>query len=141
MKKAVALSLVGVFLGASLFVSPASALPPFKKAFEDKYVTNSSSEGFKDAFKAASCNTCHVKGKDKKSRNAYGAALAKITGGHAKKDLDDAKASGGDDAQKAKMAEILKKLDDAFAKVEGQKSPSGDTYGDLIKAGKLPAGT
>ena len=72
MKKAVAFFMVGVFLAASLFVSPASALPPFKKAFEDKYVTNSSSTDFQAAFKTASCNTCHVKGKEKTARNAYG---------------------------------------------------------------------
>ena len=65
--------------------------------------------------------------------------LSKIIGGHAKADLDAAK-TAGEDAGKAKMDEILKKLDDAFTKVEGQKSASGKTYGDLIKAGKLPAG-
>ena len=140
MRKAVALALVAAYVAANLLVSPASALPQFKKAFEDKYVANSTSDDFKAAEKAAGCNVCHVKGaKDKKSRNAYGMALSKIVGGHAKADLDAAKA-GGDDAQKAKMTEILKKLDEAFTKVEGQKSASGETYGDLIKAGKLPAG-
>jgi hypothetical protein len=83
---------------------------------------------------------CHVKGPNKKVRNAYGTALSKIIGGHAKADLDAAKAAGGEDAQKAKMTEILKTLDDAFTKVEGQKASSGQTYGELIKAGKLPAG-
>jgi hypothetical protein len=139
MRKAVALALVVVYVAGNLLVSPASALPQFKKAFEEKYVTNSSSDEFKAAFKAAGCNVCHVKGAmDKKSRNAYGVALAKVTGGHAKKDLDAL--SGDEDGKKAKLAEILKKLDDAFSKVEGQKSASGKTYGDLINAGKLPAG-
>jgi hypothetical protein len=139
MRKAVALALVAAYVAANLLVSPASALPQFKKAFEDKYVANSTSDDFKAAEKTASCNVCHVKGKDKKVRNAYGMALSKIVGGHAKADLDAAKA-GGADAQKAKMTEILKTLDEAFTKVEGQKSASGETYGDLIKAGKLPAG-
>jgi hypothetical protein len=140
MRKAVALALVVVYVASNLLVSPASALPQFKKAFEEKYVANSGSDEFKEAFKTAGCNVCHVKGaKDKKSRNAYGLALSKIIGGHAKAEWDTAKA-GGEDAGKAKMDEILKKLDDAFTKVEGQKSASGKTYGDLIKAGKLPAG-
>ncbi len=138
MKKAVTLSLVALLLGASVFTSPANALPDFKKAFEAKYVTNSSSEAFKDAFKAAGCNVCHVKGNmDKKARNAYGQALAKITGGHAKADLDSAKKTS-DEARAAKLKEILKTLDGAFDKVEAQKAPSGQTYGDLLKAGKLP---
>ena len=139
MKKAVVLSLVAAVLGAGLFASPASALPPFKKAFEEKYVTNSSSEEFKEAFKAASCNVCHVKGKDKKSRNPYGIALSKIIGGHAAADLKQADGQG-EDAKKAKLAEILKKLDDAFTKCESQKMHSGETYAELIKAGKLPPG-
>jgi hypothetical protein len=139
MKKVVTFSMVGLFLASSLFVSSAKALPDFKKAFEAKYVTNSSDEGFKDAFKATGCNVCHVKGNnDKKVRNPYGAALAKITGGHANADLKAAKESGGDEARAAKMKDLLKKLDQAFDKVEAQKSASGQSYGDLLKAGKLP---
>jgi hypothetical protein len=139
MKRVVTLSMVGVFLASSLFVSPAKALPDFKKAFEAKYVTDSSSEEFKEAFKAAGCNVCHVKGNsNRKARNPYGAALAKITGGHANADLKAAKDAGGDDGRAAKLKEILKKLDQAFEKVEAQKAASGQTYGELLKAGKLP---
>ena len=136
MKKVVVLSIVGVFVAASLFVSPASALPQFKKAFEEKYVANGNAD-LQAAFKAASCNTCHVKGKDKKVRNEYGMALSKIIGGHAKAQIDAAK-KVSDAAGKAKLAEVLKKLDEAFDKVEKEKSASGQTYGEEIKAGKLP---
>jgi hypothetical protein len=140
MKKVVTLSIVGLFLASSLFVSPVKALPDFKKAFEAKYVTDSSSEEFKEAFKATGCNVCHVKGNtDRKARNPYGMALSKITGGHVKADLDAAKKSGGDEGRAAKLAEILKKLDQAFDKVESQKSKSGQSYGELLKAGKLPS--
>jgi hypothetical protein len=137
MRKAVALTMVVVYVAANLLVSSASALPPFKKAFEQRYAGDTSSDEFKAAVKAAGCNVCHVKGSmDKKARNPYGMALAKITGGHAKKDLD----ALSDDGKKAKMEELLKKLDEAFTTVEAQKSASGKTYGELIKAGKLPAG-
>jgi hypothetical protein len=139
MKKAVTLSMVALFLAGSVFTSPASALPDFKKAFEARYVTNSDNEQFKEAFKTAGCNVCHVKGNiDRKARNPYGAALAKITGGHAKTDLDAAKKTGGDEGRAEKLKEILKKLDGAFDKVETQKSASGQTYGEMFKAGKLP---
>ena len=43
-----------------------------------------------------------------------------------------------DDGRAAKLKEILKKLDQAFEKVETQKAASGQTYGELLKAGKLP---
>jgi hypothetical protein len=33
---------------------------------------------------------------------------------------------------------INAELKEAFKKVEGQKSPSGETYGERIAAGKLP---
>jgi len=139
MKKVAIMSVIVAFLASSLFVAPAKALPDFKKAFEAKYVTNSNSEDFKEAFKAAGCNVCHVKGNNnKKARNPYGMALAKITGGHVAADLKTAKDGGGDDARAAKLKEILKTLDGAFEKVEAQKSASGQTYGEMLKAGKLP---
>ena len=138
MKKAVVLMLLGGLVAWNLLHSSASALPAFKKAFEDKYVTPSGNADFAAAFKAASCNTCHVKGKDKKERNAYGQALAKFTGGKAAATLKAAKAQG-DAAAKAAMDDILKKLGDGFDKAESEKSPSGPTYGELIKSGKLPA--
>ena len=139
MKKALVLSLATLFVigGMSWFVSPAKALPQFKKAFQARYVTPSTSAEFKAAFKAASCNTCHVKHKEKKVRNDYGMALSKIIGGHAHADLKAAE-DKGPEAKKAEMAKILKKLDEAFTKVEQEKSPSGPTYGELIKSGKLP---
>jgi hypothetical protein len=139
MMKVLIASMAAMFLVSSLFVSPAKALPDFKKAFEAKYVTNSNSEDLKEAFKAAGCNVCHVKGNNnKKARNPYGAALSKITGGHVAADLKSAKDTGGDDARAAKLKEILKTLDGAFDKVEAQKSASGQTYGEMLKGGKLP---
>jgi uncharacterized protein YecT (DUF1311 family) len=138
MKKVLIASMAAMFLGSSLFVSPAKALPDFKKAFEAKYVSSSNSDDLKEAFKTAGCNVCHVKDKDKKFRNAYGMALAKITGGHANADLKSASQNGGKEARDAKLKELLKTLDGAFEKVEAQKSASGQTYGEILKAGKLP---
>ncbi len=80
-----------------------------------------------------------MKGKDKKSPNAYGQARTKFTGGHAKATLDAAKAQG-EDAQKEALGKILKSLDEGFDKTESMKAPSGETYGELLKAGKLPVG-
>jgi hypothetical protein len=72
---------------------PANALTEFRKAFEDKYAKNNpdSNEDFKKAVKTASCNVCHVKGKKKEERNAYGQALAELIEGSAKERMDSAK--------------------------------------------------
>jgi cytochrome c551/c552 len=137
--KAVGFLLLGGIVTMSYWASQAHALPPFKTAFEKKYVADSTSDDFKAAFKKEGCNVCHVKGKEKTVRNDYGKALAKFTGGSVAKQLKAAKAGGGDAGQKAELDKVLKTLDDAFDKVEAEKSPSGMTYGDLIKAGKLPA--
>lgn len=136
--KAAGLLLLAGIVTMSYWAAQAQALPAFKKAFQDKYVENSTSEEFKAAFKKESCNTCHVKGEEKTTRNDYGKALSKILGGNVAKSLKAAKASGGAAGQKAELNKVLKELDKAFDTVADEKSPSGKTYGDLIKAGKLP---
>ena len=64
------------------------------------------------------CNICH-EGKSKKDKNAYGKLLDKL--------LD-----------RKKDAKNPEKIRQALAAVESEKSPSGETYGELIKEGKLP---
>lgn len=118
-----------------LAVGPASALPQFKKDFADKYVEGSGDAAWEETVKKAGCNLCHVKGEGKEVRNAYGEALAKLIEGDAKDRLAKAKEQGTDDAEKEKLT---KELMEAFKKVETMKSPSGPTYGELLKAHKLP---
>jgi hypothetical protein len=118
-----------------LAVGPASALPLFKKDFTDKYVEGSGDAAWEETVKKASCYVCHVKGEDKEVRNAYGEALAKLIEGDAKERLAAAKEAGTTDAENEKLA---KELMEAFTKVEKMKSPSGPTYGELLKAHKLP---
>ncbi|MEK6236337.1 MAG: hypothetical protein N2C14_16645 [Planctomycetales bacterium] len=64
------------------------------------------------------CKVCH--GAKKKMRNAYGEAVGKALGAKKVKDT-------------AKISEALKKAAEAKSGVEGK------TFGDLLKAGKLPA--
>ncbi len=142
--KTVGVLMLGGFVALSFWASQAQALPQFKKAFENKYVKTSTDEDFKAAEKKASCSVCHVKGEEKTSRNAYGQALSKFTGGHLKKQIDAAKdAAGGDDdakdaAAKPIIDKALKTLDEAFDKVADEKAPGGGTFGERIKEGKLP---
>ena len=132
--KKVCLTLIAAAVAITLNLQPAQALPPFKKAFQEKYVDDGS-DALKDAFKKASCNTCHVKGEEKDVQNAYGMALNKLIEGNAKERLAEAKKNGTDDAEKEKIA---KELEEALKKTEGMESPSGEKYGDRIKSGKLP---
>ena len=104
----------------------ANAFPPFKKAFDEKYVKEGP-ESLKKAFKEVKgCNACH-QGKKKKPRNPYGKELEK----HLK---DDVKGR----LKKDKKA-VLAELEKAFEKAEKAESPSGGgTFGDRIKNGELP---
>ena len=136
--KAAGLMLLGVAITLCFWVSKAQALPPFKKAFFEKYVDKSDNSNFKEAAEKASCNICHVKDKPKKVRNEYGKLLAKYTGGSVNKDAKAAEASGGDSAKQAVIDKALKALDEGFDKVADEKSSTGQTYGERIKDGKLP---
>ncbi|MCE9546545.1 MAG: hypothetical protein K8T25_13645 [Planctomycetia bacterium] len=119
--------------------SVALAMPPFKKAFEGKYVTPpTANPALAAPFAAASCNVCHVNGKKKNVRNAYGddlsKELAKLLGVPVKKFLATPPAAGNPPPMQA----VLKQLDTAFTNVEQNKAANGETYGARIKAGKLP---
>lgn len=134
------LRLIGLFGLLTLVfgvVQSAQALPKFKNAFEKRYVEESGNEEFKKVAKKESCNVCHVKGEKKDVRNTFGTALSKLIGGDAQQRLKDATDKAAEEEK------ILKQLEDAFAKVEIQKvdekDPSSPTFGDLLKAGKLPA--
>ena len=118
----------------------AHALPPFKKAFSEKYASKHKSKEFQSAVKKASCNVCHVKGAKKNVQNEYGKLLNKLIPGDAKKRETEAKAKGGDAEKKKEQAKILLELSKAFDKTFDLKSESGKgpKFGELIKEGKLP---
>lgn len=129
--------LVGGFAFATLFhfdAEIANSRQQYAKEFRVHYLTadstNADQKSLDDAVKGASCNVCHVNGKSKSTRNAYGMELAKL--------LRPKEASpefrGETDHQK---------IDEAFDKIAGMhvdaNDPKSPTYGDLIKHGKLPA--
>ncbi len=134
--------MVSVLSGACALVAGSAgtcqALPPFKKAFDDRYVKPSTDEAFKESAKKAGCNLCHVDKKPKKEQNAYGSELAKLIEGDAQHRLKDAKAAGGEAGETAEKEKIMKELEKAFDEVEKKDAPTGDKYGDRLKASKLP---
>lgn len=134
--KAVGLLLLGGFMAMNVLASKTHAMPEFKAEFMKKYVNNSNNQDFKDAAKKANCSICHD-GDDRKNRNDYGKALEKFTGGSVQADKEAATTPA---AKKAVVAAAVKKLTkEGFKKAEEEKSPAGPTFGEQIKAGKLPA--
>lgn len=124
-------------------VSTSSAMSKFSKAFEAKYVKESDNDELKAAYKKAKCYTCHVKGAKKDVNNDYGDALAELIPGDVKARLKAASDAGatkeeGKALKKAEEDKVLKELEEAFKKAEALESPTGDTFGDRIEAGKLP---
>lgn len=124
MKKLLGFALLGAF--ALSLVGSAQARPPYPAIFKEVY------EGNGAAISAAitgdkKCNVCH-EGTQKKDRNEYGKALAKnMTKDDFTKLKDDKEA-------------LAKALKEAFKKTESEKNADGKTFGELLKAGKLPGG-
>jgi len=116
---------VAVAMVAAATARPALAIKQFNDEFKAVYVKPDSSDPAEKALAAAvetaKCNLCH-KGKEKKDRNAYGEALAEL--------LD-----------KKEDAKNVDKIRKALETVAAKASPDGGpTFGELIKAGKLPGG-
>lgn len=109
-----------------LMGSLAVAMKPFHDEFVAKYVKPDSTEkkekAFAEAAQAAKCNICH-QGKTKTVRNIYGRALGRFLS------EDDAESKEKVRAALDKAAQVKINPDD----------PRSPTFGDLIKAGKLPA--
>src|SRR5581483_6548066 len=120
--KKVCACVVLVLVALAWNMQSASALPPFNKEWVAKY-----NPGDKNAtFAEAKCNVCHA-GESKKMKNEYGKAVGKY--------LTKAKYNEIKEDEAAAKKYILEGLQ----KAEAEKGPGG-SYGELIKAGKLPAG-
>ena len=103
----------------AFFANSADARPVYKTKFVAVYGKTNA------AAKKAGCKACHP-GKSKKDRNDYGYALSKL--------VKPADFKG----KKGKSEESQKKLAEAFKKLEKEKNADGKTFGELLKAGKLP---
>ncbi len=127
MQKIALILIVSVVTTCGL-AQPAQALKQFGEEFLKYYKIDKKSEVKTDFAKTvikAKCWVCH-QGKKKKHNNPYGQELAKLL--DKKKDKKDTK----------KIIEALEKVAKIHTDPKDKKSP---TYGDLIKADKLPGGT
>jgi cytochrome c553 len=108
-------------IALALSVRWANARPMYNAEFKEKYTKDS--EEFRKKVETAKCLVCHGKGADgkenKKIRNDYGKELAKLL----------------------KNEKDKQKIQQALDKVYDNKVPDGsETFGERIKAGKLPGG-
>jgi hypothetical protein len=124
--KKVCVSLVLALFAVAFSVQSASALPPFNKEWTAKYVEGNGNSQFVEAVGTAKCNVCHM-GTSKKNRNEYGMAVGKF--------LTKAKYNEIKDDEEAARKYIL----EGFQKAEAEKNGGNKTFGDMLKAGELPA--
>jgi hypothetical protein len=120
--KRLGMLLVSVFV-LGLLAQSALARPDYKKTLD----VESKDKKIAPVVEELKCNFCHVQGKAKEVRNAYGEALAKA--GLSEEKYADLK------ADKEKLAECVKA---AMKKAAAEKSASGEPFGKLIEAGKAP---
>ena len=120
--KKLGLTLVALFV-VGLLVQSAMARPDYKKVLD----TVSKDTKVASVVEELKCNVCHVDKEEKKVRNDYGQALIKC--GLTEEKYKELK------ADKEKLADFVKEI---MKKVEAEKSASGATFGELIKAGKAP---
>ncbi len=127
MQKLVLTMFVSAFAFAGLS-QPALAIKQFSDEFMKLYKVDKSADVQTELTKKvleAKCFTCH-QGKKKKDRNLYGMHLSVLL--DKKKDAKNPK----------KIVEALEKVSKMYSDPKDKESP---TFGELIKAGKLPGGT
>ena len=128
MKKFLVCALV-VGFSYGIAATPVFAIKQFGEAWGEFYVKDSKNEEFKKAAGEAKCNVCHLE-ESKKKHNEYGLEVKNLL---KKKDFPA-------DRFKTDPAKCKAEIEEALKKVEAIKAKDGKTYGEKIKAGKLPAG-
>ncbi len=130
-------SLLAVFVVSSLCTT-ALALPPLPPYVAEHYKSNTEYSKFAATFAGLKmkCDTCHKPGADKKAKghglNDFGMA---VHDNFKHKDFLAANKAKDDPAEAAKAKKLVA---EALVAAEALKNASGQTYGELIKAGQLP---
>ena len=131
MRSLTSLLMAGVVLASA---ASAFALPPIPHYLAEAVGGKEETKGFATAVEGlkSKCDVCHKPGADKKGKghglNDFGLAF--------KKHLNDKAFMA---AHKEKnTAEATKLFTEAWGKVVDDKNAAGETFGSLIKAGKLP---
>lgn len=121
----VCLFVAAVGIVAGPLPRPAAAVMQFYKAFVAEYVDSHPNPAYdRLVTREAKCLVCH-QGRNRKHRNVYGQQLDKL--------LD----KKTDAKNTEKIIAALKKVADMPA---DPRDPAGESFGQRIAAGKLPAG-
>ena len=133
---------VMIWMTAGILISvPRSgyAIPPFWQEFQATYVKPDSDDAnVKKLSQAAladetgKCLVCHMPGKPKKERNAFGVALAMLLD---KDNFKKARLDAEPDKAKQEIVAALNKV--AAEKIDPEQADS-PTFGQLISQGTLP---
>ena len=124
MKKFVVTLLVGAF-ALTVCLGSAQARPAYPNIIKEYY--KDSKAIVEKAGATDKCTLCHD-AKNKKIRNEFGMALSKHMPTDEFMKLKDP----------ADLAKLTKKVGEALKATEADKHSSGKTFGEVIKAGKLP---
>jgi hypothetical protein len=122
-----------------LVAAPALALPPLPPYVARHYEAQPEFAPFVKAFSGQKmkCDTCHKPGADKKAKghglNDFGEAVHKHL--KHKEFLAANKAKADNPAEEAKAVQLVA---DALKAAEAEKNAQGKTFGELMKAGRLP---
>ena len=126
---------VSSLIVVAMAAKSASALPPVNVQWHEKYSALKDAVVAKYGEKTGDlCNVCHIPGKGKKEKNGYGLAVGKFI---TKAGIMEIKQKAGDDSEAAALA-TKNYILEGLAKAEAEKGASGQTFGEMIKAGKLP---
>jgi hypothetical protein len=116
----------------------AKALPPLPKYVQEHYGASPEYAKFAETFSGlkSKCDTCHKPGADKKAKghglNDFGKAV------HDNFKHRDFLAADKAKSEPAEAAKAKKLIADALVAAEALKNADGQSYGELLKAGKLP---
>ncbi len=135
--KKLAMTTLVLFSVSGMVCPSARALPPFKKAFGEKYTDKETNPEYFDLVRKTGCEVCHVKGQKKNIQNAYGRELNALIAGDAADRLKEASAKGPE-AKEKETAVLLAEFDQALNKVADMENKDHEKWGDRIHAGKLP---
>ncbi|MCC9601852.1 hypothetical protein LOC67_14925 [Stieleria sp. JC731] len=114
----------------ALMGAPAFATSDFNKMWKAKYLEGDDvNADLKKTARKHGCYICHVSGEKKDVRNEYGKAVHKYL-----KAEDFPKDWVKDNPEEART-----KIFAGLVEAAKEKSKDGDTFGDKIKAGKVPA--
>lgn len=117
-----------------VFAAAAQALPPIPGYVKESLEGNADLQAFAKVYGElkSKCDLCHKPNADKKAKghglNDYGQAFHKHL-----KDKEFMALH-----KEKKSAEALTLLQQAWEKTAAEKNAEGQTFGELIKAGKLP---